>query len=684
MLSITKRGDLLTFKHKVKHRINHVRQSQDISIYETIEGEETQPSSTQLQVTISEPEVTTPSPSKKKTKTPSSKSVYHLLPFCEPKTKDCGTFVKYNFGHLSRVPDRKNEFGDLVHSVHTIGPKSLVRKKVNGKFVNGRLVHGKWVPDSEVPPSMQINCGSILCEYCNFRHDLNGNIVYDDQGHPVPNGAWKKTIDSHTDKLKKFKELTGQIAKSENAIRNFNRLFYVKKRTNHIQHEIFYSLTDKKMGIKQKRNLNYVIRYASHHHKAFPVYHHMLSPPSTWGGWETEEGTKGNIDHAIDLLREVGCFGGYVYFHPYRIPGQYNDRIKCANGPHYHFIGFSRIMQDVEKEIYDREGVVIKALHYHDGHVDPVYNIERTIAYITSHTAVQRTREPVTRDLQLLEKYHRIEVTEANVNGKPVPFILPNRESNFESFNFPDHKLTISPEVFRDSLSYFTFLKTDGGKLFLLMRRHLKSILDENDRIKYQYTITSNIRKKDRKLVMRNFGILSNSKNFIWKYKKPKKEYYCELCGDRIPLANMFPCRVLTESLIGVKGPPIEPSKDADIIEDMAYTEALQAYNDRLNNVDSIQEKIQSIKERNITHNLEKIDYKSNKDGWDLIGREDTTIYIDHDSEQYLKVVPPQEIHKYYNPSSPGSEIYQIPLEYVQRLDINFEDAVRHFYRTRN
>ena len=678
----------MTFKHKVKHRIKHIRQSQDIDVYESVEGD-TEPIQ-QLQVSI-EP----PSPSEKKTihpkspspshsTSPSGKLVYHLLPFSEPKTKDCGTFVKYNFGHLSKVPDRKDEFGDLVHSVHTIGPKSIVRKKVNGKFVNGRLVHGKWVPDSEVPPSMQINCGSILCEYCNFRHDLNGNIIYDDQGHPVPNGAWKKTIDSHTDKLKKFKELTGQIAKSDNAIQNFNRLFYGKKQTHHAQHDIFYTLTDKKMGIKQKRNLNYVIRIASHHGTPFSVYHHMLSPPSTWDGWENEAGIKHNIDRAIDLLREVGCFGGYVYFHPYRIPGQFNDRVECAVGPHFHFVGFSHIMADVEQEIYEREGVVIKALHHHNGHVEPVNSIEKTIAYITSHTAVQRTREPIVRDLELLEKYHHVEVTEAVVEGKQVTFILPNRESNFDNFNFPDKKLTISPEVFRDSLSYFTFLKTDGGRLFLLMRRHIKSILDEGDRIKYQYTMTSNLRKKDRKLVMRNFGILSNSKNFIWKYKKPKKEYYCELCADRIPLADMFPCRVLTESLVGIKGPPPEPGKDADIMEDLEYTEALQAYNDRLHNVDSVQEKIQNIKDRNIHHNLEKIDHKSNKDGWDVIGREDTTIYIDSDSEQYLKVVPPQELHKYYKPSSPGSEIYQIPLEYVQRLDINFEDAVRHFYRTRN
>ena len=68
-------------------------------------------------------------------------------------------------------------------------------------------------------------------------------------------------------------------------------------------------------------------------------------------------------------------------------------------------------------EVCDREHVVFKALHHHDNHVDPVMSIEKTVGYIVSHVGVQRSREPVVRDLELLEKYHFVNVTDADVNG---------------------------------------------------------------------------------------------------------------------------------------------------------------------------------------------------------------------------------------------------------------------------
>jgi len=652
----------VTFKHKVKHRIKHIRQSQDIDFYETIEGDTEL--TRQSQVTITEPEVTTPSPSKKNTisaKSPSSKSekqVYNLLPFSEPKTKQCGQFLPYHFAHISKVPDLPNENGELDHSGH-------------------------------VTRSMTVNCNSILCEYCNSQHDTNGNVIYGDDGYPVPAGALKRTIDSHSEKLRKFQDKTGTIAKLDTASakREFFKLFYGKKKTHHVTRDVFYTLVDRKMGPKQRRNLTQVINYCSEHHKPLNIYHHVLSPPSTWSGWETEEGTKHNIDHALDLLREIGCFGGYVYLHPYRIPDKYNDRIECADGPHFHFVGFSRIMQDAEREVCDREHVVFKALHHHDNRVDPVMSIEKTVGYIVSHVGVQRSREPVVRDLELLEKYHFVNVTDADVNGKPVSFILPDGESNFDSFKFPKQPLTISPEVFSNSLSYFTFLKTDGGRLFLLMRRYIKQILDQHDSIAYSISIKSNVSKKDRKIVMRNFGILSNSKNFIWGFKKEKPQFYCTECKDRIPLTQMFPCNVLSESLIGVLGPPSEPVFTGDLgqylIDSLEYDEKKKAYEDHLYNVNSVQEKIQTVKEYNATHNLQPIDHKSNKDGWETIGREDPSIYIDSDVRNYFLIVPPKDLDKYYSPSTPDSDIYKIPLQYIHRLDINVADVVKTFFKVR-
>lgn len=655
----------MTSRHNVKHRIKHVRQSQDISIYETIEGEEMEPSHAQLQVTITEPDVTTPSPSpsaKKTIKTPSSKSVYHLLPFSELKTKQCGQYLPYHIAHISNVPDLYDE---------------------NGKTAYGEFDHMEY--SGHTRRAMTVNCNSILCEWCNYHHDSDGNVIYDESGYPVPAGAWQRLIASHSDKLRKFQELTGRLSNGEHARQNLLRLFYGKKQTHHAKSNVFYTLVDRKMGIKQRVNLNKVIFSISRDKVPLNIYHHVLSPPSTWSGWETEKGIKNNIDHALDILREIGCFGGYIYYHAYRIPGQFNNRIKCSDGPHFHFVGFSKIMPEVQEEVLTRESpnnkdkMIFKSLHYHDHHVDPVESIEKTIAYITSHVAVQRTREPIIRDLELLEKYHFVELTEPTVQGKSKSFILPDEESNFQtdSFKFPTKPLIVSPEVFSNSLSYFTFLKTDGGRLFLLMRRHIKSILDENDRIKYSITIKSNYGKKDRKIVMRSFGILSNSKNFIWGFKREKPEFYCSTCKMRIPLSKMFPCNILSESLIGMKGPPPEPSKDCDIVEDMEYTEAKQAYEDMLHNLHSVEDKIQSLKEENIKHNLSPIDHF--KDEWD----HDTTVHIDSDVQPYFTIVKPGELDKYYKPAEPDGDIYRIPLQYIQRLDVKVADIVKSYFKVR-
>ena len=88
---------------------------------------------------------------------------------------------------------------------------------------------------------------------------------------------------------------------------------------------------------------------------------------------------------------------------------------------------------------------------------------------------------------------------------------------------------------------------------------------------------------------MRNFGILSNSKNFIWGFKKEKPQFYCTECKDRIPLTEMFPCNVLSESLIGVLWPPSEPVLRGDLgqylIDSLEYDEKKKAYEDHSNNV---------------------------------------------------------------------------------------------------
>ena len=410
----------------------------------------------------------------KKPKTPRiNREIFTILPFTEPKTITCGQYLPYNYAHISKFKDTKNELGQMEYSAHVIGPGM----------------------GGELPQSMVVNCNNIMCDFCNFKHDSNGQIILDSEGNPEPAGAYKRTIESHLTKLIFFQDTVGKIM-NLNYPQNYRealKFFYSKHKTNHKKRSVYYTLIDKKMDVKQRKNLQNTLLYAGKRQIPLNIYHHVLSPPNTWSGWDTEDGMNKNTQKAIDILREIGCFGGYIYFHPFRIPEKYNDRVECAAGPHWHFVGFSHIMADVQSEVNKREGIVFKALHHSNGHVEPVKSIFQTLSYILSHVGVQVYREPIFRDLVLMEKYHVINDPIGETNHKLVSFILPLRESNF-----PYEPLQIDPSVFSDSLNYHLFLKTEIGQHFQLIRRKLIIFLDDEDKSLYLHTIKSNKSKKIR------------------------------------------------------------------------------------------------------------------------------------------------------------------------------------------
>ena len=562
-------------------------------------------------------------PVKKPKKPHQNRTTYNILPFHEPRKRDCGTFLDFNYAHVSIVPDIVNSEGETVHSAHVIGPAD-----------GGNL-----------PESMRINCNSITCEFCNSEHDIHGNPILGEDGHPKPAGTFKKTVLAHADKLTQMQKSIGNIMSGEypQNFRDALKFFYSKHKTNHPSGKVFYTLIDKQMGPKQRENLQATLRYAAKRHISLSIYHVVLSPPKTWTDWETEDGMSKNTKRAIGLLREVGCFGGYIYHHPFRIPGEFNERDEVADGPHWHFVGFSHIMPEVESTIYEREKVIIKNLHRNKGHVEPVRSVYQTIAYILSHTGVQVYRDPILQDFNLMEKYHL-------VNSPEVPsgkrFILPSGESNFQ-IPLPLH---IDPEVFKDSLSYHEFLKTDTGYAFQLLRRQLLSYLQGKDKSDYLSSIRSNISKKGKKILMRNFGVLSNSKNFIWGFKREKPKYYCRLCKTHVPLKDMLPVHVFSDSLYGIKGPPPSPDPyEKASAEDREFFAVLDAY-----------ERAQQQRREEIM-NLTQPNQINNNPLFSSLPQKEREALMNQKNKPILYQVPAHKLHEFYPPAEEHGEVYVIP-----------------------
>lgn len=62
-------------------------------------------------------------------------------------------------------------------------------------------------------------------------------------------------------------------------------------------------------------------------------------PPSTWSQVGTQEGFRALRRAAEAEAKACGLRGGAFIFHPLRIPSRWNERDRCAEGPHFHVLG---------------------------------------------------------------------------------------------------------------------------------------------------------------------------------------------------------------------------------------------------------------------------------------------------------------------------------------------------------
>lgn len=598
----------------------------------------------------------------------STREIFVTLPFTDPIKKGiCGEYVVgHNYAHQSRIRDLENPVGITEYSAH-------------------------------VEQGHRQDCGDWRCSYCNFVHDENGNVVYDYHGHRKPNGIYLHTIEEHTDKLEQMRTQIRMIIEGygggDASIRELKKFFFSNHKTNHTNRDVFYTLVDKKMGPKQRQNLIKTIIYAVKHKTGFGVYHSVISlDPSA--SFKTEGELVRLTDNAIDDFREIGLFGGYIYFHPFRIPDEFNDRDMSVIGPHFHFVGFGHIMKDVQGSVSARDNVIVKMLHYDNGksgdgngHVEPVKSIRQTIAYNLSHVGIMQFKDKIEYEIDLLEQYHKID------NQTSEAFTLPHRISNFETtdgepprndqctfvrlteMNTPSMSLYCRTTfiltqkiptadlgvLLSNSLDYHNFLKSPQGQEITLLRRNLFNILEGADRDHYMSIEKSNKGKKNVRGVFRNFGIISNSKNFIWHYVKPPKQKYCAGCDMRIPLSEMFPVHVLTDSLIGVKGPPDDQLDDTKNDTKNGWTVGDELL------ADLAMTQMEQRKEKNELYKILGIG---------------GTEHYNSEPDLSLKVIPPQDILDYYPPIMDShdnpTDMCRVPLNRIERLDI---DVVRYRYR---
>ncbi|SIM52042.1 hypothetical protein [Cuniculiplasma divulgatum] len=589
---------------------------------------------------------------KKEVKQP--KKIYLILPFTEPKKNDCGMFLHDNNGenkfyaHTSTLPDLTDQYGDLTHSAH-------------------------------IHQTNRLNCNSILCELCNHKRDSLGNLILNDLGYPEPAGVYKKTIESQSDKLLKFQSFTTKLINLEsgNNLKELLKFFFSKHQTNHRRSNVFYSLVDKNMGKIQRKNLINTLIYATKTHTPLGIYHVVVSIPNMV--FDTDQDVKDNNIKIINILREVGCFGGYIYLHPYRRNGDKHYSEDCIDGSHYHFVGFGHIMADRQKELTINEGIIIKNLHYKNGRVEPVKNVRMTIQYILDHVGVMVYKDRIDLDLKYGSKYHLFDLHDGEEDGT---FILSNGLSNFDSDPLP-----ISIINFSNSLNYQKFLTTEKGKMFTILRRKVKSRISEiKDKIDYSKSLKK-MSKKGRSMVMRSWGILSNSKNFIWHYKKEKPQFYCRKCNARIPMERIYVVKVFAGQ--EDRPPPIDPDfpdpeDDINLLNRMVWEEHKEAWKEEF--------------QKRVQENLES--FCRYKEDYDILEDPITAKYVKHlniynennkdvspfhykyseVTDHCMTVVTSETIDRYY--SMKDSNVFVIPFSMVQKQTDYAGELIRHYYKT--
>ena len=564
------------------------------------------------------------------------------LPGTHPPKDTCGNILPFNMGHLSKTKDLLNSITkEFEYSVHA----------EKGHEINCHCWECVMHWNSE--PSEEGRMGGPLFEESLF---INQKIK-----------AFQREIDriiSHGDSTECFQNLKDFFFREH--------IFEIK---NGNKRKI--TLTGK-MGSEQKRNLLQtltIISKKSPKYRKLPVYHYIIShDPNT--NFETNKVFSELSKHTIAIALESGIFGGVSIFHPFRIPGEFNDRTEIKTGPHYHIIGFGHAMFDKVEEIFNREGIVVKVLHDTNNHVEPITSIFETAEYILSHHGISWKTERVIADLQL---YNRFALDYNHVHMSHT-FILPHRKSSqisdilndfyqpsFKLINSTDadilHSINIE-ETTNSSLNYHEFLRSTKGYMALNYIKYAKTQPgyyehtkktyteedieeienEENDQHDHDGSKSKEIKKhKKRERThpvesIRWFGILTNNKNILWGFHREKPEFYCKACKIRIPQTAMFYVEIYKESETGPTGPPtLKSDTDHDWNE-----------NDELSNILSM-------------------DYEKKKKS-----------YTKNRKFEEMKPIPSDQIHLYFNeyqedPMEEGEDkhtgIFIIPIRNVRRID---------------
>jgi len=81
-----------------------------------------------------------------------------------------------------------------------------------------------------------------------------------------------------------------------------------------------------------------------------------------------------------EILKEIGCIGGTMIFHPYRFN---RDSRRWYFSPHFHIIGFGWILGTNVTQIYKKQGWIAKNLGFRD-------SVFSTFYYQLSHCGVKK------------------------------------------------------------------------------------------------------------------------------------------------------------------------------------------------------------------------------------------------------------------------------------------------------
>lgn len=132
--------------------------------------------------------------------------------------------------------------------------------------------------------------------------------------------------------------------------------------------------------------------------------HIIVSPPQWLYGKSKKELSK----LCYKILKDVGCIGGTVIFHPFRYDKKYKD---WYYSPHFHILGFGWI--ECVTENYQKNGWIIKNKGFRD-------SIFATFYYQLSHAGIKKHNHALVWFGDL--SYSKLKVEKEDVDNNICPY----------------------------------------------------------------------------------------------------------------------------------------------------------------------------------------------------------------------------------------------------------------------